>query len=283
MLLCTAAMTPKDNNIKSVVCFCHGYSDSMFPKRNDLQRLTDAGFAVIMIEYEGHGRSDGPLALIPSWEYLIDDVSSFFKETVTTNSLLKGKRIFLMGESLGGAVAHSVYSRMPNLFQGVIFISPMCKISDDLLPSKFFIDTLRWLTGPTGTSSFFGYLPIAPSKRNMHDLTFRIKENATFCRSVPTFISFREARLTTARELLDATQRISQNLGNFDAPFLVLHGKDDRVTDPLLSQALHDESKSMDKSIKLYDRLWHVIISCETEENMNMIYSDITEWILKRS
>lgn len=51
----------------------------------------------------------------------------------------------------------------------------------------------------------------------------------------------------------DVTSRISNNFGAFDAPFLVQHGKDDRVTDPQLSQALYDESKSNDKTIKLYD------------------------------
>ena len=49
------------------------------------------------------------------------------------------------------------------------------------------------------------------------------------------------------------TRDISSSLSEFDAPFLVQHGKEDKVTDPKLSQALYDESKSKDKTIKLYD------------------------------
>ena len=53
--------------------------------------------------------------------------------------------------------------------------------------------------------------------------------------------------------LKDATTRISSSLSEFDAPFLVQHGKADRVTDPQLSQMLYDEAKSEDKTIHLYD------------------------------
>jgi acylglycerol lipase len=49
------------------------------------------------------------------------------------------------------------------------------------------------------------------------------------------------------------TKKISGSLSEFDAPFLVQHGKADRVTDPKLSQMLYDEAKSEDKSIRLYD------------------------------
>ena len=39
----------------------------------------------------------------------------------------------------------------------------------------------------------------------------------------------------------------------FDAPFLLLHGLEDKVTDPQLSQDFHGKASSTDKTIKLYD------------------------------
>jgi hypothetical protein len=100
MLLFTTTMTPTDQPVKAVVCFCHGYTDSVsFSKRIEFQRLVEQGIAFVALEYEGHGRSDGTIGLISDWERLIDDVSSFYEEVATKRFL--GKPTFLMGESMG--------------------------------------------------------------------------------------------------------------------------------------------------------------------------------------
>jgi acylglycerol lipase len=157
-----------------------------------------------------------------------------------------------MGESMGGAAAFSTYQRNPSLFSGVVFVSPMCKISEDMLPPKWVIDLLYLILGPRGTCSLLGRLPIAPSKGDLREFSFRLKWKRNIVTKSPTCF-VRNPRLATARELLDVTAHISSSLKSFDAPFLVQHGKEDRVTDPKLSQALYDESMSHDKTIKLYD------------------------------
>lgn len=275
-------MTPKDKPIKAVVCFCHGYTDHVaFSKLIEYQRLCEQGIAFVGIEYEGHGRSDGPLGLIQDWEVLIDDVSSFFKHTVAQPRFVK-LPAFLMGESMGGAVAYCTYNRIPDSFRGVVFVCPMCKISDDMLPPQYVIDFLKWMLGPSGTTSFLGYLPIAPSKNDLGDFTHRVHEKGQLNSRCP-LIYDRNPRLATARELIDVTQRISGGLADFDAPFIVLHGKADRVTDPLLSQALFDESKSKDKSIRLYGGMWHALTSGEPDENIDLVFADVIDWISERA
>lgn len=273
-------MAPKDKPIKSVVCYCHGYTDhTSFSKRIEFQRLVEAGIAVVMIEYEGHGRSDGPLGLISSWDCLVDDVCDFFKETISTDLQLKDSKYFLMGESLGGAVAFYVYNKLRHLFRGVILISPMCKVHEKMLPPQIVIDILRKIVEHI---SVLAYLPIAPSKQ-LDKLSFHYPEKGVVIRTSPTTFSGRKPRLATAREILETTKFVSNNLKDFTAPFLVIHGKEDKVTDPALSQSLFDESKSTDKSIKLYDGLWHAITSGETVEDIDMVFNDMIEWILQRS
>ena len=51
----------------------------------------------------------------------------------------------------------------------------------------------------------------------------------------------------------NVTLHIEENYKNFDAPFIILHGKNDMVTCPDLSQMFYDGSKSKDKEIKIYD------------------------------
>ena len=139
-----------------------------------------------------------------------------------------------------GAVAFCTYNRNPSLYRGVVFICPMCKIADDMLPPAWVIDFLMWCIGKKGTTSFLGYLPIAPARSSLENTTHKIPEKRHLVARCPTYL-VRNPRLATARELIHITQQISNNLHAFDAPFLVVHGKEDRVTDPSLSLALRRE------------------------------------------
>ena len=100
MALYTVTMTPLNQPVQAVVCFCHGYSDSIsFTKKTEFQRLVEKGIAFVGIDYEGHGLSDGMLGLIDNWDNMIRDVSSFFEETISKR--FPDKPVFLMGESMG--------------------------------------------------------------------------------------------------------------------------------------------------------------------------------------
>jgi len=181
-----------------------------------------------------------------------------------------------------GAVAYSIYNRIPDLFRGVVFVCPMCKIGDDMLPPQWIIDLLQWLIGPTGTTSFLGFLPIAPAKNDVGNVSYRIEKKREVVSRCPTSFC-RNPRLATARELIQVTKDISASLKEFDAPFLVVHGEADRVTDPQLSQALYNESKSTDKSIILYPGMWHALTLGEPDESIDLVYNDCIKWILDRS
>jgi len=80
----------------------------------------------------------------------------------------------------------------------------------------------------------------------------------------------------------DATLRISASLSNFDAACLILHGSADKVTDPKLSQALYDEAKSTDKTIRIYQGMQHSLSHGEFEEYKERVFNDIIVWILER-
>lgn len=281
MSLMTNILTPDDGQpIQAVVCYCHGYTD--FPtltRRKEFFRMVRKGIAVVIIEYEGHGRSDGYLGLITDWDKLIDDTSEYFEQTARRR--FPSTPIFLMGESMGGACAYCTYNRNPKLFRGVVFVAPMCKIGEDCLPPQWVIDLFRKLAGPKGTASTLGYLPIAPSQGIDIDLSVRPLKQAMLTAFPMDYV--RKPRLATARELLDVTIHISNDLQNFNAPFLVQHGSLDRITDPKLSQSLYEESKSQDKTLRLYDGMFHSLLCGEFDENIDVVFNDSINWVLERS
>jgi alpha-beta hydrolase superfamily lysophospholipase len=104
MALCTAILKPKElREPKGVVFFCHGFGDHVsFMKRYNMFTFVREGLAVATIEYEGHGRSDGPLGLIPDFNQLVGDVVDYFQEV--SKQHFPGKKCFLMGEVRIGVV-----------------------------------------------------------------------------------------------------------------------------------------------------------------------------------
>lgn len=55
------------------------------------------------------------------------------------------------------------------------------------------------------------------------------------------------------------------------------------MTDPKMSQALYDESKSEDKTIRLYEGMWHSLICGESRENVRRVLNDSIQWVLERA
>ncbi|PKA51919.1 hypothetical protein AXF42_Ash008148 [Apostasia shenzhenica] len=66
-------------------------------------------------------------------------------------------------------------------------------------------------------------------------------------------------------------------------PFLVVHGGDDIVTDPTMSQTLYEEAASKDKTFKLYPGMWHALTSGESRNNLDIVFSDIISWLNDRA
>lgn len=232
-----------------------------------------------MIEYEGHGRSDGPNCLIPCWDTMLGDVHQYF--SYITRTKFQGKKVFLMGESMGGAVAYDIMSRHRSDYEGVIFVAPMLKIS--IAPPDWVVDLFYKIVGDPGTVSPLSIMPISPSKGgDIPDLSFKDKDKMRLALSAPTKYG-RKPRLATSRELLDATKRIEASINQFDAPFIVIHGLGDHVTCPQISEMLYNESPSNDKSIKLYKGMCHNLTAGETDENIETVFNDAISWATERS
>lgn len=171
-------MVPKDNApIRGVIFLCHGYMDnSSFLKRIQYQRFVKKGFAVVMIEYEGHGRSDGPNSLIACWETMVGDVDQYFDQIAREK--FPGKKRFLMGESMGGAIVYDIMNMSRSSYEGVIFVSPMCKVLNT--PPDWVVRIFEAVCGPSGSLNSFSIMPFAPSKGSIPNLSFKDKQKVCF-------------------------------------------------------------------------------------------------------
>lgn len=274
--LFTCRWLPTDREPKALICLCHGYAMecSIFMEDTGI-RLAKAGYAVFGIDYEGHGKSGGIPGYIQSFQDIVNHSAAFFK-AVAERVEYRNKSRFLYGESMGGAVAILIHRKQPNYYwNGAVLVAPMCKIAEELKPHPVVINILRKLTTVIPTWK------IVPTK-DIIDLAFKEPEKREQIRRNP-YVYLGRPRLRTGLELMMASMDIEQRLNQVSLPFLVLHGEEDKVTDPSVSELLYASAESCDKTLKLYPKMWHGLTYGEPPEHTEVVFSDIIAWLDKRS
>jgi uncharacterized protein len=108
---------------KPTIIYCHGQGENISQWQSVMQAVTNKGYGVFMLEYRGHGRSEGS----PKETGLYTDLESAVKY-LKENKNIDQSNIILWGRSLGGAVVADVASR--DTFKGVILESTFTNIRD---------------------------------------------------------------------------------------------------------------------------------------------------------
>ncbi|OAY38696.1 caffeoylshikimate esterase [Manihot esculenta] len=273
--LFTCRWIPLNQEPIALIFICHGYAmECSITMNSTANRLAKEGFAVYGIDYEGHGKSSGLQGYVDNMDNVIDDCTMHFTSICEKEENRKKMR-YLLGESMGGAVAMLMHRKKPEFWDGAVLVAPMCKIADDLRPHPVVINVL------TKLSSFIPTWKIIPSK-DIIDLAFKVPQVRQEVRSNPYCYKGRP-RLKTGYELYRTTLQMEQKLEEVSFPFLVLHGEDDKVTDKSVSKQLHREASSTDKTIKLYPGMWHGLLYGEPLENIEIVFKDIIEWLRERA
>ncbi|KAM7270918.1 hypothetical protein ACFE04_030132 [Oxalis oulophora] len=206
MKLFTCSWVPEKKEAKALVFICHGYAMECSITMNSTgNRLAKAGYAVYGIDYEGHGKSGGLHGFINHFDHLVDDCTHHFTDLISERENNKGKLRYLLGESMGGAMALLLSRKKPNYYwDGVVLVAPMCKIADEMKPSLILVTVLSQTCKiiPTWTS-FQG--------RDILDLAFKQKDIRHKIRENP-YCYKGSVRLKTAYELLRVSTDLEHRL-----------------------------------------------------------------------
>ncbi|KAK1552904.1 hypothetical protein Q3G72_025425 [Acer saccharum] len=260
--------------IKGVLCFCHGYGDTCtFFFEGIARYIAASGYGVYALDHPGFGLSDGLHGYISDFDELVDNVIETYTKIKGSPELRSVPR-FILGQSMGGAVTLKVHLKEPQAWDGVILVAPMCKIAEEMKPPPVVLKALTCLAKVMPKAKLFPQKDLAPLA--FRDL--RKREMAVY-----NVICYDDlTRLKTGVELLKATDDIEKNVDKVSAPLLILHGAADKVTDPKVSQFLHERASSTDKTLKLYEEGFHCILEGEPDDRIFTVLNDIISWLDER-
>ncbi|MCO5610313.1 hypothetical protein L7F22_064549 [Adiantum nelumboides] len=267
----TKSWLPAKEKIKAIVFVCHGYGDTCtFFLEGFSRLLAKAGYAVFGMDYPGCGLSAGLHGYISNFDRLVDDVTENYSSIKARPEFAK-LPCFLFGVSMGGAVALKMHLKHRTSWNGAILVAPMCKIAAEMYPSWILVLILKALCFILPRAKLVPYKNLA---------NFACRDIKKRMQTAYNVIGYKDPpRLWTALELLRATDEISSRLDEVSLPMLILHGACDIITDPSVSKALYEQSRSVDKTLHIYDEAWHSILDGEPDLVILNVLSDIKSWL----
>lgn len=245
----------------AVVVLVHGLKDHSARYAGFAADLVAHGYAVHAMDLRGHARSEGPKVYVKSFDEYLDDLGLFLD---VVRKAEPGKKIFLFGHSMGGAIVSKyTITRKPDL-AGLILSGAALKIGTDISPG------LVKITGVLG-----GILPHL-RVMDLNDDLFSRDPQVVADQKADPLVEHRKGPARTAAQLLGTIQFLQAHYADFTVPVLILHGGADKITNPDGSRELYAQATSTDKTLHVYDGLYHDILH---EPEHPKVQDDVTSWL----
>lgn len=253
-----------DGSARAVVVLLHGVAEHSGRYAALAGNLASRGIVVEAMDHRGHGRSEGRRVWVDRFDQYLDDFDKFLRRV---QRRYPGKPLFIFGHSLGGTIA-TLYAleRKPQA-RGIVLSAPALRPGSNIP---------EW-TLPLGR--FLGrYLPRLPVRKcSGAALSHNMEAVRQYEEDPLDYGGWLPAR--TAGEILYAIARIHTQTEQFRYALLLLHGMGDRLSHPEGSRSFHERAGSSDKTLRLYEGLYHGLLD-ETEKDQ--VLSDILSWLESR-
>jgi alpha-beta hydrolase superfamily lysophospholipase len=261
--LFTQTWTPDtDDDLKGVIILIHGLGEHSGRYSHVATYFTERGYIVAAPDHRGHGRSQGKaLGYFDRFSQIVDDLHQFIK---TLPSASRGLPLYILGHSMGGLVSLHYTIRYTPRIRGLITSGVLLDAGEGI--NSVVASLVKQLANVIPK---FGLLAVDSSTISRDPQVVRAYD-------ADPYIYHGKISARVGIELTNAVEFAKQNLSKIDRPALVMHGGADRLVKPHCSQIIHDGISSADKTLKIYEGLYHEILN---EPEQAQVMDDIYDWL----
>lgn len=129
-----------------LIVMLHGLASSSVEFYDFPEKLVAGGYAVLTVDYRGHGKSDGDRGVL-SQPRVREDLQSAL-EAMKSEYQIDTQRVLLLGHSTGGAMAVCTANDLPQV-RALIALAPVAKLRDEMNLFEFAgYNVARVVNGP---------------------------------------------------------------------------------------------------------------------------------------
>jgi len=228
------------------------------------QKLADhfvpLNYGVFALDHQGHGKSEGLPGYIIRFEDYVLDLNTF---STIIRAEYPNPRIFMVGHSMGGAIAAAYAIRHQAVLTGLVLSAATLKVGRNI--------------SNTMTLMARGLSRLLPR------LGLESIDASAISRDPTVVAAYREdplvyhgkIRARLGGELINAMRKIRKQMPQLKLPVLIMHGSADRLSDPAGSEMLYRGISSSDRTLNQYPGCYHEIFN----EPQCQALGDLKNWL----
>lgn len=242
------------------VVIVHGLAEHSARYEPVAERLVSAGYDVHSYDQLGHGRSAGRFGRVESLDILVSDME---RRVTGVQDAHPDASVFVLGHSMGGLVVLTALARGDITVDGAVVTGPAVTAGEDFpRPLVLAVKTLGRV------------LPFLPVRKLDSKAVSRDPSVVKAYEEDPyVYRGAIDAR--TGAELASGIDWLGTHLRDIRTPLLVIHGSNDKLTDPSGSRMVEERAASKDKTLRIWDGLYHEVLN---EPERDEVIDEIVDW-----
>ncbi|MDY7042092.1 MAG: alpha/beta hydrolase [Chloroflexota bacterium] len=250
---------------RAVLLLVHGYAEHSGRYAHVADYFVGEGYTVYALDHRGHGKSAGRRGYFRRFRLLIEDLDTFFE---LVRGREAGRRVFLVGHSMGGLLVAAYNVRYPQKASGLVLSGAGVRVGEDVS------SLLRTLSGILSA-----LLPSMGVTQLAAETISRDPEVVARYDSDP--LNYRgKVSARVGAEMLKASRWVMREAHAITRPALIMHGTEDGLANPEGSRELYEAISSGDKKLKLWDGLYHEIFN---EPEKEQVLAFMRDWLAERT
>lgn len=248
----------------AVVVIAHGAGEHAGRYGHVAARLVAERYATYAIEHRGHGRSEGPRALIDRVGHAVADLDSMI---ALASGEQPGAPVFLLGHSMGGTIAVSYAVAHQDRLAGLVLSAPLAALQAAPAPMRIAARVLSAIAPRMGLIEI--------------DASLVSRDPAVVEAYVDDPLVYRgKLPVRTVSELAAAIDSFPEAARSITVPTLIMYGTADRLCPPRGSVMLGERIGASDRTTTPYHGLYHEILN---EPEQDRVLDELCAWLAAHS